>query len=450
MESGGQQVDIKYYISVIYKRRGLAIIFALCIMTLGIAASFTVPTTYEASSTVLVERDIINDLIRDIAATTPVQDRVKALSVVLTSRSQLIKVMSDLDMAVERMPEEQVEGMIRSLQGRTQVRMTASGSGRPAERDIFTVSFRGRDPRFARDYVNALIRRYIESNLSSSREAAYGANRFILEQLNMYKERIDRIKSELASRKNESVTALNERLAELQTRLDRMMLHYTNDHPDIIMLRSNIESARRQLKSRQGMATDSRTKKTARRQDGQLEGSPGQALKGSEAWDAASVQPTSDQDKVRIEDLTTSELEQQKDAYQIIYEDLTRKMGKAEVSAHVESQDKTTTFRIIDPAVLPTAPVGPSRLMTMLMSILGGLIGGAGLVILLDMLDGSVKDLDTLKRAGMVIVGVIPPIQDERAVLAMRRQDILLYSITGIYCIGIASVITLELLGAWK
>jgi hypothetical protein len=86
----------------------------------------------------------------------------------------------------------------------------------------------------------------------------------------------------------------------------------------------------------------------------------------------------------------------------------------------------------------------------MLASILGGLVGGAGLVILLDMLDGSVKDLDTLKRAGMMIVGVIPPIQNEQAALALRRQDILLYSITGIYCTGIASVITLELLGAWK
>jgi len=186
------------------------------------------------------------------------------------------------------------------------------------------------------------------------------------------------------------------------------------------------------------------------RQEGQNDGSPGQALKGREEWDATSVQPASDREKVRIEDLTTSELEQQRDAYQIIYEDLNRKMGKAEVSANVESQDKTTTFRIIDAAVLPTAPVGPSRLMIMLASLLGGLAGGAGLVILLDMLDGTVKDLATLKRAGMVIVGVIPPIRDEQAARAMRRQDILLYSATGIYCIGIASVVTLELLGAWK
>ena len=42
--------------------------------------------------------------------------------------------------------------------------------------------------------------------------------------------------------------------------------------------------------------------------------------------------------------------------------------------------DKTTTFRIVDPAILPTRPVGMKRVLLMLAGILAGFAAGLGAV----------------------------------------------------------------------
>ena len=55
--------------------------------------------------------------------------------------------------------------------------------------------------------------------------------------------------------------------------------------------------------------------------------------------------------------------------------------GKTQVSTQAELQTKEGTFKIVDPAVLPITPVSPNRIKIILLGIIAGLAGAAGLIV---------------------------------------------------------------------
>jgi len=122
------------------------------------------------------------------------------------------------------------------------------------------------------------------------------------------------------------------------------------------------------------------------------------------------------------------------------------RFGQAEVSRQMELQDKTTTFRVVDPAILPSKPVSPNRLMLMLMGVFLGLGAGMGLTIALDFLDHSVRHVDTLKNLGLPILAVVPRMIDPGLVMRQKRKNLFFYFLAGLMLLIIMGVLTLELL----
>ena len=62
-----------------------------------------------------------------------------------------------------------------------------------------------------------------------------------------------------------------------------------------------------------------------------------------------------------------NDLERERAMQASIYEQLLQRVGVSEVSKQMEVADKATTFRIVDPAILPTKPVGTKRILLMLL-----------------------------------------------------------------------------------
>jgi len=105
MEDQEQALDIKHYLQVIYKKRYLFIMVAAGIITVITAASYIVPNNYEATTTVSIQKNYLNALMRDVTVAPSMDDQVKALSVVMTSRSNLLRVLTDLGIAMEKKTE---------------------------------------------------------------------------------------------------------------------------------------------------------------------------------------------------------------------------------------------------------------------------------------------------------------------------------------------------------
>lgn len=139
-------------------------------------------------------------------------------------------------------------------------------------------------------------------------------------------------------------------------------------------------------------------------------------------------------------------LELEKKNRKDLYDQLMARHGQSEVSKQMEVQDKTTTFRIVDPAIMPSSPVSPNRVKIMLMGIVAGLGGALGLIVLLDRLNNSVHSVDALKETGIPVLAVIPRIRTSEAVARERRENIRVFTAAGACFMVILAFLVMELL----
>jgi succinoglycan biosynthesis transport protein ExoP len=400
-----QELDIKHYLHLIMKRRYLFAITAAFIVTTVVIISHFISPIYEANTVVAIEPSFLNDVLKKIGGTQSLEDKATALSTIMKSRSLVLKVMGDLGVNLQGMTEARVESLINSTQNKTKIKIEFNKAGR-RDVDFFTVSFQDSDPRFARDYVNTVVGKYIETSIGSKREDSLGANKFLLDQINQSKEKVDKLEAEIAALKKDKNIILFSRFSELQKRLEDLLVRYTADHPEVTKVQSEIET----LKARDTMSQ-------------------------SKLAYAATV----------VNRLTS--LEHELEFSKKIYDELTVAYGKSEVSTQAELQDNAGTFKIVDPAVLPITPISPNRIRIMLLGIIGGVAGAAGLIILLDIFDDSIKNVDAIKRLGIPVLAIIPHIQDSRELIKSRRKDIFFYTLSGLYIVLLGVVIVLEQLG---
>jgi polysaccharide chain length determinant protein (PEP-CTERM system associated) len=335
----------------------------------------------------------------------------------------------------------------------------------------------------ARDYVNALVRRYIDENSSSKREESYGATKFISEQLSTFKEKL--IKSEDAANAykrgsgsiatmdpsslmkdiNDSQQRADElkikqaqlettlaglgkansaqsNLPALQKRLQELQLQYTDSYPEIIRLKDDIHALEAQKKSGQGVSRPTDSPEYDRLY------SELKALRQAEANLHANIAKNRSMlQSIPAAKATLEDLEREKVSQKTLYETMVARQGQSEVSKQMEVQDKSTVFRIVDSAVLPIKPVSPDRKKLIMLGILAGMAGGLGLVILKDQMDNTVKSVDMAKQFGLPILAVIPRIEDPQQTALQTGKDRRLYLAAGLYFSMILAVLVLEVLG---
>ena len=468
------EVDYKRYLVLIARHKRLCIVVALIIMTLVTAASYVIPSKYEARSTVFVEKSVISELLKGLTFTPSTEDKIKVLTYAMNSRTLITKIIEELDM--KKGGDAELESLIKNLQDHTQIKIKD-------KEGLFVISFQDHNPKLARDYVNALVRRYIDENTSSKREESYGATKFLSEQLTTFKEKLLKSEEEANAYKrgtgsvanvdpstllkdiNDSqqradelkikqaqaettlaglgkANSVHSNLPALQKRLQELQLQYTDNYPDIIRLKDDIHALEAQKKSGQGASrpTDS---PEYDRVNSEL-----RALRQAEANLHANIAKNrSLLQSIPAAKAQLDSLEREKQSQKTLYESMLARQGQSEVSKQMEVQDKSTVFRVVDPAVLPIKPVSPNRKKLILMGILAGIAGGIGLVILRDQMDDSVKSVDMAKQFGLPILAVIARMEDPQQTALQTRQDRKLYLAAGLYFSMILAVLALEVMG---
>ncbi|WP_432821238.1 XrtA system polysaccharide chain length determinant [Trichloromonas sp.] len=182
-------LQIKKYLHALYSRRYLFLLIAASTAVLIVAGSFFVPEKYEAKSTVFIEKSIVNNLLKGLTVTPSMGDRIRVLRYEILSRDMILRVLKGLDMDVVAGTPEEFEKLIKYCQEETQISVKGD--------DLFFVSIVDPKPKFARDFINALVTTYVEENLSAKREDSFGANRFVSEQVTFYKDKLDVIEGRI-------------------------------------------------------------------------------------------------------------------------------------------------------------------------------------------------------------------------------------------------------------
>lgn len=467
-------IELERYVRLLLRRKRLLVLVTLLAMTLGVVASYVLPKKYEAQSTVFIEQSVISDLVKGIAITPSMDAKIKVLSVSMLSRENLNRVLRILDKDLELTTDAKREAYLEELRTRINIKLDE-------KRGIVFLSFMDPDPRFARDLVNTMAQVYIESNTASKRDESLDATRFLSEQIESFKKRIDAVEEEInqykadhglqlavdetiirfeiaeAEKKLEGIRARRFELetqmrllpsgggrdpvADLEQQLAALLTTYTENHPRVVRLRGEIQAMK--ASPSRGRAGDGGVVQARALLNAELE-----ANKGFEETQLRTIEEKR-QLLREIPAIRTglNELLRKKENETLIYSQLVTRYGQSEVSKQMEMENKSMTFRIVDPAVLPTKHISPKRLLIMLGSLVAGLGAGAALIILPYLMGGAVKGLDDLRALNLRVLAVLPNIPKPDEDMRRRKGDLIFLSVAALYFSALVAVVAMEALG---
>ena len=215
-------------------------------------------------------------------------------------------------------------------------------------------------------------------------------------------------------------------LQAAQKKHETLLLRYTEKHPDVKKLKRIIEK----LKKDREAAMEEEQPSAESQEDilpdmGWNPMAPLKAQRAQLVVEANNIQAevSAIQEKMkiyqqRVEDTPKRELELQslKRDYgniQDVYNSLLDRKLEAELSVNMEKKQKGEQFRILDYARLPEKPISPNVKMMFLLSVVGGLGLGGGVLFVKELLSFSVirRDDQIETELGLPILASIPPLQ---------------------------------------
>ena len=481
--------QVYHYLNAIYRYKYLFLLVSLLVMTVIGAYSLRLPKKYQADTTVFIENNVIDELVRGIAITPNIEDRVQVLQFAILSRDMIMKTLVAMNSNILTKSNAEQQAYISGLVDRTRINVTR-------RMDRFTVSIVDKDPYFAQKFINTLVGLYVEENISAQRDETYGANRFLQEQIDIFKDKLESAEDKIIQFRKEqgvyfsmnegetladirnlqqqieeiqltqdtltarraqinaqldqttstvdivSETAENDRLATLENRLHTLLLRYTENYPEVVRLKAEIETLKQRMQDPQPPDSERETTRLTslnplyQQLQSQLfeidaEYSSLAARKKNLAQNLAKREKELREVPDAQKELGI--LMQERDSFRSIYNDLLARMGQSEVSKQMEIGNKASTFRVVDPAVLPEIPVSPDLLKMFLLAVVGGLGCGFGLVFLLDSMDSRIRDVNVLKTFEVEVLAVVPNISDPVTTRKRLKNDIIVFSCSSLY-----------------
>lgn len=451
-------------------RLTLAAIFAAVALLTLVVGLLLLPKNYTAATTILAqESDIIQPLLEGRAVATTVTDRAGMARQVIYSRRVLEDALKTGGWLGDNPSPVKQDRLIEDLKSRITI-----NSPRP---NLVQIAYRDNDAKRTYDVTQRLSEMFIKESLAAKERESREAYEFISSQVTDYHNKLleaennlrdyrarnadaqpgsvtdvnTRISSlrtqveqtrmallEQRSRENaitsqlsgeSSVTAVQTReslyraqILELQSQLDRLLLNYTEQHPDVLRIRHQMADLQQSMRNEQ-----------ERRAQAPQSGSPFddtqlnplyQELRSQQAQArrelAATQSRMSIAESMLNEELHRSgriaesesalaELTRDYEVNRDIYQDLLRRRENARVSMELDREKRGLTLRVQDPATMPLRPTG-LRFMHFAVAGLFVAIGlPLGLVFLRARFDPRIRSPLQLKKvADLPLLTVIP------------------------------------------
>lgn len=389
---------------------------ALLTLVVGL---FVIPRNYTSSTTILAQdSDIIQPLLEGRAVPTAVADRAGMARQIVYSPKVLAQVLKTAGWDTGDMNAVQRDKLMEQLRNQTMITAPREELVQISYRDsnperayhvteamgtLFmreALAAKERESREAYEFIDSQVSAYhakletAENNLqdyqsrnvdaqpgsAADANSRIGALRTQVEQTRMsLLEQESRVKSIEAQLSGEaSVTAVQTResllrtqLIELQADYDRLMLSYTEQHPDVVRVRLQMDDIRQQLAQeqtrRQSGGGDQRISDDAQANPlyQELRSQLAQARRETAATRSRMdvAQSLLDQEldrgrRIAASEGALAELTRDYDVNREIYQDLLRRRENARVSMGLDQENRGLTLRVQDPATMPVRPSG--------------------------------------------------------------------------------------------
>ncbi|MEM9742753.1 MAG: XrtA system polysaccharide chain length determinant [Pseudomonadota bacterium] len=472
--------------------RWIGLTAGAAIAAVACLAILLIPNTYESKSTFYVDSSSrLKEVVTNLGLNAEVDSRIYMVRQAILSRPQLEKVIREHDMDLEIDSPWQFDGLIEDLQSRISIRQ---GRGKEGA-NLYTITYLDEKPERATSVVSMLLDSFVEDVLSIKQLDTGRTQEFLQEQLAYYRNllsatefKLERFKREhpefavngrnsffeqlqrardgrdslqreveIESRKVEEIrrqlTGLlpyggasdaeaarsllpeTQRKVALMQSLDELLLQFTEQHPDVIALKEQIERIEQREKAQ---LTSLRAG-----QDGVADASNPLYVEVQLQLSAANVTLAEKQELLRVAEIKASKLEsvvdtqpalerefiqlkRDYDEYEKFYDQVLNESERERIGRVGEQQD-SVLFNVIEPPVTASTPVAPKRQLLIAAAFGIGLALAMALMFLLRMLDSTIMDLaDMTAIANLPVVGDVS-YQGHETHIAMRALPVGLF-----------------------
>ena len=208
---------------------------------------------------------------------------------------------------------------------------------------------------------------------------------------------------------DQKTNTLQTELGKLKVIEAELSVKYGPENPQLVQVQSKIKSLTDQIREARGTLEEKLKAdyERAMRDERSLKSALDRAKAEAVQQNQASIQY----------DILNQEVETAKS----LYNDFLQKTKQAEL----QLAEQYNNLRVIEPAAIPTSPIGPQRLRTILIGLLVSLLGALGLAFFLEYLDNTVKSVEDIGRVVQLpTLAVIPSITTiTQRTMATRRKE---------------------------
>lgn len=469
------------YLRILRRHWVLIVVLGLVGGPLAYAASLLLPNRYVSQETVLVEQPTVpQDIVRPVFS-SDVNQRLASMQQQILSHTRLEPIIRKFGLYPKDLNRIPIEELVARLQKVIEVSGVQPMAGTRANGlPGFTVSVTMGDPQTAQNVCGAITTMFIDEDKQLSERHTKDTTEFLSSQLADAKAKLDEQDGKLAAFKrrylgslpDEEQTNLNiltglttqldaitqalsraqqdknyaeaqlaqqltawesskaghnpdtqdQQLATLQAQLATLRVRYTDNYPDIMKLKHQIEVVKKQI-DEANRQEPAQANNVSRSQD-RVEPLQVQALRAqlraynqdiSEKTKAQSrIQAQIDlyQERVQSSPVVEQQYKELTRGYQTaldFYNGLLREGDQFEMATDLQRQQQGEQFHVLDPANFPNKPKFPNRPLIGAAGAIMGLSLGLGLAWFTEVRDTSLrseKDVESLIR--LPVLAAIP------------------------------------------
>jgi protein tyrosine kinase modulator len=469
------------------RRKWLAVLVFAVPCVAAVTTIFSLPTLYRSTVLVLVERQQVPEAFVPSTVTSEIETRLHTISQEILSRSRLEALIARFGLYPGERNQASSEELVERMRSDIRLELrTTNNTGRPSATTAFALSYRGPNPQTVAVVANTLGSFYIEENLKLRERQSAGTADFLKVQLTEQRKRLDELEARVSefkkrnlgelpqqmqanlstlenlnvqlrltsdnqlrvAERRDSLTALLAeaasspqtfgaspgaatepralRLTRLRQELASARTLYTEEHPTVVRLKSEIADTEREPAEPSGStgaaaAASSPFVMRLREALSSVE-SEARILKAEEQRLRSAITVY----QSRVENTPKREQEFQEvsrdyESTKQLYESLTKRYEAAQLAGSMEQRQKGEQFRILDPAVPSNIPAAPNRIRLLVMSLVLSLGLAGGALMLAETLDTSFHSADELREFTIVpVLASVPRIVTE---VDRRRQQ---------------------------
>ena len=470
----------QYWDAIRRHRRGMFVTF-IGLFSLACAAAWLLPAKYRSETTILVEQPKVPEQYVVPNVGSDLQDRLQTLTQQILSRTRLQQIIEDFHLYPEdhgRMASDELIGKMRKD---IKVDLIQAPS-KPAELTAFKVSYSGSNAQLVQQVTSRLTSLFIEENLRAREQQSENTTEFLDNQLQEARTKLEQqeaqlkqfkaqnvgqlpgelqsnlqILSGLQSRLEQANEGLNRseqqklyltsllnsyrdtpemavgpggttnpldvdaELARLRAQLEEYRSRYTDEHPAVVQLRSQIakdEKLKAEMEKDAAGSGDTdqsglpRSRGVAEIQS-QLKATELDIQNRNKEIGVVDEQIKAYQARLSntpLREEQLADLSRDYDQSRANYESLLAKKNQSALATDLEKTQQGEQFAVLDPPSMPAAPYFPNRLLFTLAGVGVGLVAAFASAILREMLDGFVHTGEEIAEISKLPMLVMLPV----------------------------------------